>query len=129
MATGQTDAARAIEALSEAFARHLNAGDANAAVRSFYAVDASLLPPGHAMVSGQRQVRDALQGLLDAGMGDVAMETVKVEQSGDLAYRIGRYSLGKPAPDRGKFVEVHRRQADGSWKCIADIFNSDQAAG
>ena len=129
MATGHGDAVNAIEALGEAFVRHLNAGNADELVRGFYAEDATLLPPDHAMVRGHEQIRDTIRGLLDVGVGDISIETAMVDVSGDLAYRIGRYRLGKPAPERGKFVEVHRRQADGSWRCVADIFNSDGGAG
>jgi hypothetical protein len=32
---------------------------------------------------------------------------------------------GKPIGDKGKFVEIVKKQADGSWKCINDIWNSD----
>jgi ketosteroid isomerase-like protein len=32
---------------------------------------------------------------------------------------------GKPVTDRGKYVTIWKKQADGSWKVIADIFNSD----
>jgi ketosteroid isomerase-like protein len=27
--------------------------------------------------------------------------------------------------EKGKMVEVWRKQADGKWKCVSDIFNSD----
>ena len=33
-----------------------------------------------------------------------------------------------PVADRGKFVEVWKKQADGKWKVVADIFNSDLPA-
>ena len=61
----------------------------------------------------------------------MTIETYEVEvaESGDLAYGIGTFSLARPAPDRGKFLEVYRKQADGSWRCVADMFGSDQAAG
>jgi ketosteroid isomerase-like protein len=35
---------------------------------------------------------------------------------------------GKPVNDRGKYVEVWEKQADGKWKCGADIWNSDLPA-
>jgi ketosteroid isomerase-like protein len=128
MAEPSSDVARVITAMSEVFVRRFNAGELDELVEGFYAEDASLLPPDHEMVSGRLEVRAALQGMVEAGMGDVSMETVKVEASGDLAYRIGRYSLGRPTADRGKFIEVHRRQPDGSFRCVADIFNSDGPA-
>jgi len=127
MVAGRTDAARAIEALSDELVRHFNAGNVEEMARRFYADDATILPPGQAMVGGRQQIRDVFRGPIQAGMRDLAIETVKVETSGDLAYRVGRHSMGGPAPDHGKFVDVHRRQADGSWKCVADIINSDQA--
>ncbi len=128
MATGQPDAERAIRELSDAFVRHFNAGDAE---QAFYAEDARLLPPNHPTISGRSQIRDALQQFLSAGMGGLTIETFEVEVAGagDLAYGIGTFSLARPAPDRGKFVEVYRRQADGSWRCVTDMFSSDQAAG
>ena len=129
MATGQTDATRAIEALREAFVRHLSAGDAGKLVRGFYAEDAVLLPPHHPPVRGHEQIRDTIRGLIDASFGVLSIESVMVDASGDLAYRTGRYRLGKLAPDCGKFVEVFCRQADGSWRCVADIFNSDETVG
>ncbi len=41
----------------------------------------------------------------------------------------GRYELraGNQVVDTGKYVVVHRRQSDGSWKYGIDIWNSDQA--
>jgi ketosteroid isomerase-like protein len=32
---------------------------------------------------------------------------------------------GKPVNDRGKYLEVWEKNANGSWKCGADIWNSD----
>ena len=130
MATGQPDAASAIRALSDAFVRHFNAADADQLVRAFYAEDARLLPPNHRMLTGRSQIREALRGFLEAGLGGLAIDTYELEiaSSGDLAYGIGTFSLARPVADRGKFIEVYRRQADGSWKCVADMFSSDEAA-
>ena len=52
-------------------------------------------------------------------------------KSGDMAYMTGTYEMatmdatGKPAMDRGKYLEVWEKQADGKWKCGADAFNTD----
>jgi ketosteroid isomerase-like protein len=130
MATGQSDPERAIRALSDAFVRHFNAGEADQLVQAVYAEDARLLPPNQPMIAGRSQVSQAFRDFLGAGMGELTIETYEIEvaSSGDLAYGIGTFSLGRPAPDRGKFVEVYRRQSDGSWKCVVDMFSSDQAA-
>jgi ketosteroid isomerase-like protein len=31
----------------------------------------------------------------------------------------------EPIHDQGKFIEIHRRQSDGSWLIMMDIFNTD----
>ena len=59
---------------------------------------------------------------------------VEVAKSGDIGLVSGTYELtindasGKPVNDRGKYVEVWEKQADGKWKCGADIWNSDLPA-
>jgi ketosteroid isomerase-like protein len=56
------------------------------------------------------------------------------EESGDLAYGPGAYELTLSPPgsgaisDKGKYVVVYRRHPEGSWKAVADIFNSSQPA-
>jgi ketosteroid isomerase-like protein len=130
MAIDQSDAERAIRALSEAFVRHFNAAEADQLVRAFYAEDARLLPPNRPMITGRSQIREAFGEFLGAGMGGLTIETYELEiaRAGDLAYGIGTFSLARPTRDQGKFVEVYRRQSDGSWRCVADMFSSDQAA-
>ncbi|MGQ0642023.1 MAG: YybH family protein, partial [Gemmatimonadaceae bacterium] len=49
--------------------------------------------------------------------------------SGDLAVESGWYyfkgkMFGQPAEDRGRYVNVWQRQADGSWKIVRDMSNS-----
>ena len=36
---------------------------------------------------------------------------------------------GDPVQDIGKYIVVYRRQANGAWQAVADIFNSDQPSG
>ena len=56
---------------------------------------------------------------------------VEVARAGDLGYSIGAYELtlndakGKPVKDRGKYATVWKKQADGSWKAVVDMFSSD----
>jgi ketosteroid isomerase-like protein len=130
MAAGQSDAERALRAQSEAFVRHFNAGDADQLVQAFYTEDARLLPPNHPTITGRSQICEAFRGFFGMGMGGLTIGDYEIEVagSGDLAWGTGTFSLARPAPDRGKFVEVYRRQADGSWRCVADMFSSDQEA-
>jgi ketosteroid isomerase-like protein len=36
-----------------------------------------------------------------------------------------RFLLGSPMKDSGKYMTVWRKQADGSWKVVADMFNTN----
>jgi uncharacterized protein (TIGR02246 family) len=134
MATGSGQVASAIQALIDEFVRNFNAKNADQLVQAYYAEDAQLLPPNYPIVSGRSQIREFMHGSFQAGLSGLSLETVHVDASGDLAYRVGKYTLeirpptGEPMRDTGKTMEVYRRQADGSWKAVADMFSSDQAA-
>jgi ketosteroid isomerase-like protein len=108
-----------------------DAKDAQALVKAFYATSAVLMPPGHPAVEGRASIQRFLQGLIDAGLSSIKLETATVESAGDLAFGRGRYTLsmsGSDEPDEGKYVVVYRRQASGQWQAVADIFNSDRPA-
>jgi ketosteroid isomerase-like protein len=122
------EAAGTIHALGEAFVRVYNVGDLDALVETFYTEDASLLPPNQPRVWGRPQIRRFFQSLREAGMRELAAEIIQLDVSGDLAYCMGTYAFGMSAATRGQFLEVYRRQADGSWKMVVDMFSSDQAA-
>jgi ketosteroid isomerase-like protein len=102
---------------------------------AFYAADASVLPPNGPIVADKKGIRDMWAGLLGS-ITSLSWQPTKVEvaRSSDIAYTMGTYQLaandaqGKPTTDKGKYVEVWKKQADGGWKVVADIFNSDLPA-
>lgn len=57
-----------------------------------------------------------------------------VAASGDLGYTSGSYEMsfqdasGKTVADKGKYLTVWKKQADGSWKVLFDMFNTDLPA-
>ena len=100
---------------------------------SYYADDAIVLQPNGPMVNSKDAVRKIWREVLTAPGFSGGWKATKVEvaRSGELAVVSGTWEFtmndasGKPATDRGKFVEVVKKQADGSWKCVTDIWNSD----
>jgi ketosteroid isomerase-like protein len=117
-----------IDALNATFAQGLEKGDA-ATVASVYGAGARLLPPGMPAVSGP-DILGFWQGALDSGLTGGALETVSFEELGDIAVEEGEYTMraGGEVVDNGKYVVVHRRQEDGSWKFGLDIWNSSRPA-
>ena len=99
---------------------------------AYYSDDATVLPPNSPMVTGKQGIRAVWAEMLGPDTS-ISWQAGKVEvaRSGDLAYIMGTYQLtmkdpqGNPVNDKGKFVEVWEKQADGKWKVGADIFNSD----
>lgn len=104
------------------------------ATLSFYADDAVVLPGNAPIATDRKAIREIWAGMLGPGTA-VSWKVTKVEvaKSGELGYLYGTYELtmkdpkgGPPAQDRGKLVEIWKKQADGKWKCIVDTYNSDQ---
>lgn len=122
----------AIRAAEAEWVKAVAAKDAGRVV-AFYAEDGMLLPPGAPPVRS----REALRAAWSQEFGDpnyaLTWQATKVEvaRSGDLAYAFGSYAFtssgpkGEPQTERGKYVVVWRKQADGAWKAVADIWNPD----
>jgi uncharacterized protein (TIGR02246 family) len=122
----------AIREADAASVKAIAAKQVNATV-SYYDEEASILMPNAPIVAGREEIRKAWEQMFSTPGFNLAPKTTKVEvaRSGDLAYAQGTYEFtandpqGKPVHDRGKFVVVWKKQTDGAWKIVADIWNSD----
>jgi uncharacterized protein (TIGR02246 family) len=100
---------------------------------SYYSDDAVVLPPNEKLANSKEAILKPIAEMLKMPGLSVTWHQTKVEvaKSGDLAYAYGTYDMsadgpkGKPITDHGKIVEVWKKQADGSWKCVVDTWNSD----
>jgi uncharacterized protein (TIGR02246 family) len=119
-----------IRAADLAFAAAANAGNIDGVI-AIYADDASLLPPGFPPQEGRDAIRKFWGGLLGAYTVRFDVNSDKIEGRGDLAYAVGHYKLSAtpkakgppPIEEEGKFVEVLKRQPDGSWKYVVDMYS------
>ena len=97
-----------------------------------YSTDAVVMPPNAPSATTKETFRNIWKDMI-ASASSVSWKATRVEvaKSGDMAYVSGTYEVtvndasGKPVNDRGKYLEVWKKQADGKWKCGADIWNSD----
>ena len=126
--------ANALRDLDAAWSKTASANDVDGTM-SYYTDDATLLPPNAPAATGKPAIRSTWTAILVPGNA-VSWQADKVEvaHSSDLGYTIGTYQAtfkdpqGKPIADRGKYEEVWKKQADGKWKVVADMYSSDLPA-
>lgn len=115
-------------ALNQQFAAHLRARDWDAISR-LYAEDAVLMPPNMPPVHGRAAIRDHLAAF--PPLEKFSLVDAAVEVRGDLAYGRGRYEMTLALPgsptDEGYYIEIRKRQPDGAWRYVAEIYNSSAA--
>jgi ketosteroid isomerase-like protein len=97
---------------------------------SFVAADATFYPAGMPLVKGQPAIRDAFKQMSSAPGFSLQWNATKAEvgAGGDIGYTAGTYeSAMAGASEKGKYITVWKKQADGAWKVVEDIFNADEA--
>jgi uncharacterized protein (TIGR02246 family) len=96
-----------------------------------YAPDALVLRSNLPAIRGAAAVREFFFSALEAGLGEVSVEPMRVEVAGDLAHEVGRYSAlvpgtaGKRREERGKYLWVFSKQNSGDWKLISECWSAD----
>jgi len=126
---------QALRDLDEQWAGAAAAKDLDKTV-SYYSDDATVLPPNAPAAMTKDAIRKAWKDMFDLPGFALTWIATKVEiaKSGDMAYLIGAYEMAfnnatsTPTKDHGKYLEVFEKQADGKWKCAADMFSSDLPA-
>ena len=124
----------AIRAADSAFMAAANAGDVDA-LAAVYTNSAMLLPPNFPPQRGREAIRKFWDGFLQAYTVKFDIGSDTIEGRGDLAYNVGHYRFtavpkARSEPgmaDEGKFVEILKKQPDGSWKYVVDMYSSNLA--
>lgn len=122
----------ALRTLDEEWSRSVASRDVEKVI-SYYADDAVVMPPNIPTLTGKDSIRTLWRSMLESPLFSGGWKATKVEvaESGDLAYLSGNYEFreqdagGNQITDKGKYLVVWKKQADGSWKCVANMFNSD----
>ena len=97
----------------------------------FWADDAVLMPPGLPPVRGKSAIRQYVENAAKVPGFQIRWEpeSVHVSQSGDLAYMFERNVVtfndpqGNPVTAHGKVVTVWRKDANGAWRNVVDMWN------
>lgn len=106
-----------------------------ATIRELFAADAVVLPPDEPAVEGIEAMAEWFAALHEAAEIDGSYQGADVTLAGDVAYEVNRFTLtvtpegGEAVTGMGKGVHIYRRQADGTWRIVLDIWNMDAPAG
>ena len=115
-----------LRGLTQDYVTSFNTGNYDQ-VAAMFAHDGVLMPAGRDAAYGQKAVERQLQQFGDEGYSDMRVETVRIDNSGDMAMELGGYSVtirqanGTLAGERGKYVRVWRRL--GAWLILADCWS------
>ena len=102
-------------------------------VASFYAEDALAYPPNEPLATGRPTAQKVWAAYLADSTFSISWKTdhAEVAASGDLGFTAGTYEDSFRGPDgqmvneKGKYLCVWKKQADGTWKAMHDMWNSD----
>jgi ketosteroid isomerase-like protein len=104
--------------------------DFTAYVKHYYAENATVMPAHAPAITGHTAIIPYFEAF--PPYEDMRFEVIEISGCGDSAYVRGTYSMNIMIPgqeaslrDVGKYVEIWKKQADGSWKVYLDCFNSD----
>jgi uncharacterized protein (TIGR02246 family) len=102
-------------------------------VASFYAEDAIAYPPQESAAIGRAAARKVWAAYFADKTFTISWKTLHAEvaREGDIGYTTGTYEDSFKGPDgkvvneKGKYVCVWKKQKDGTWKAIHDMWNAD----
>lgn len=128
--SAQAQSAKAeIEAVIGEFEAAFNGKDA-AAVAELYAEDAAIFPPESARIDGREGIGNYWRGGIDAGLSDLDLSAIEIEDSGDAAHEVGTFSLKAPAQGggstdiKGQYIVIWKKDGGGKWRLYRDIWNT-----
>ena len=106
-------------------------------IAAHYTDDGNVMVPNSPMITGKGSIGKAMKDALTDPNWSLELQAVQVEVSrgGDLGYTRGTYVLiatdpasKKAVTEKGRFVTIFRKEADGSWKAIQDMNNAEAPA-
>jgi uncharacterized protein (TIGR02246 family) len=131
-APAPADGAAAIKTLLAAHIAALAAGDP-AAFSAAFADSAVMMPPDRAAMKGKEAIRWGLRLAFAQFSAKINGESVEVEVAGDWAFARRTYMLTLTAKTGGEqmeltanWLDVLKRQPDGSWKIHFEMVTSDR---
>ena len=104
-------------------------------IASYWADDAVVMPPNQPAIVGKAAIREFVRTSLAIPGFSVTWEPeqASIAGSGDVGYLVERNQFtlkdanGTLLTLRGKAATIWRKDANGAWKCVVDIWNDNPA--
>lgn len=112
------------ETIDKAMQLYNETGNMLEYAKLYYAEDAVVLAPNADPVKGMDAIVEFLGMFPDFS---IKFEILEIKGAEDLAYAYGFYELdfGEGIPgDKGKYIEIWKKQENGLWRITYDIFNT-----
>lgn len=129
--TPTKEAKKAIEDLDEQWDAAMNAGDYEI-IAGFFTEDAIRMEADVPAQVGREAILTAVRSNMEENTIESKSVTEEIRLAGDWAVVWGTYEEtarpkagGEPVHTTGKWMEIHEKQADGSWKISRSIGNRD----
>ena len=121
----------AIDKVRSDYQSDFNSNDASAAGTHF-TESAVSMPPNHEALIGRQAITDDMGAMFEGMSAELTISSEEVEVAGDWAFDRGTFTMkmtpkgdGEPMEDKGKYIVILEKQADGSWKLAREVWNSD----
>ncbi|HSG97135.1 MAG TPA: DUF4440 domain-containing protein [Woeseiaceae bacterium] len=122
--------AQTLMELSREWSKVLASGDLVATL-DFWSDDAIVMPPKRPAIEGKMAIAEMIQAGADTPGQKISWEPISayVSESGDMAYMIERNveeqldSDGNKVVTHNKTVTIWRKDSQGQWKNVVDIWN------
>ena len=112
--------------------RALNEGNAEA-IAGLFADDAVMMPPNEPVITGRAAILTRHASLFDTVSLRHSLQSDERVVADPWAFDRGTYDMavipfreGQSWQEKGNYVTIFKKQADGTWKIQSDIWNCSQ---
>jgi ketosteroid isomerase-like protein len=105
-------------------------------ILKFYAPDAAFLQPSGERISGSAALRTLFQTIMATFNSDLTLHSQNLETSGDLAYDSGDFqetltaiATGTEITAKGSYIILFKRQTNGGWQIVQQVFTGAPPPG